>query len=148
MRALYFVLALTTFRNVNSAKHDGAPQVFTRFFARRHVQTITAHTCWSVGKSDYWIVSGQSLRILSVTIRSARAIYTRRLHFCFLFSTLDADKKLLESLSTEGISASFRLPSWSVREPAAQPQVMWYRHAFFIDLSCDDVTTSMFRQVI
>lgn len=53
MRELYLVLALTAFQNVDSAKHDdGAPLVFTRFFARRHVQTITAHTCWSSGKSD------------------------------------------------------------------------------------------------
>lgn len=42
-------LAVTAFGSSGQHEHDGLIHALTKVFARKHVQTVTAITCWRTG---------------------------------------------------------------------------------------------------
>jgi len=49
---LLLILIKFTYQN-DVYEHRGLIKVISRFFIQRHVQTVTAATCWPTGNNNY-----------------------------------------------------------------------------------------------
>lgn len=66
MSKFSIILIAMSFQCTTSIEHDEVVQVLTRFFVRKHVQTVTADTCWQSGEFDCMVTN--IFHVLSTSI--------------------------------------------------------------------------------